>query len=291
MKNNEEKSSKTGITVLAIIVVLSVSLNFIQFYNKKPVFTKKRDLVEQNERLQGAISGARSELNKYKGINDKLDKIIQNANNRITEQEAKINRLFRDKKTLAAENEKLEQDIVLIKEQYLEQIDSLLVVNKLNEALNETIEELNEKIAELSVKVGAAEMLIGDNMKITPQKETLIGNKAAPTAMAKKTKSVKICFDILENRITKRGATDIYMRILTPDAQVLTNKNAGSGTFTHPMLETNAIYSEKQTVNYTNEKLNLCFDWDILSELKTGIYLVEIYSPKNRLITSTFTLK
>ncbi len=286
MNTEPKKSKNIIIIVLSIIAFILITTIVIQRLSS----SKNKLLTLENEQVKKEIREARVEINRYKGISKKLDEVVNKANTQIAEQEKKISRIFAEKTVLQKENAMLSDEIREIKEDYLEVIDSLLVERGINSVLNSKIEELEDEIGTLSEKVGVAELMVIENTKVMPLKESTFGSKRQ-TAMAKKATIVKVCFDILENKVIAPGFQDIYLRIISPDANVLKEDDETVKTFVHPVYKKKAEYSRSEIVNYKNEKISMCISFQSAGSLKTGLYLVELFTENQKLGTTTFTLK
>ncbi len=226
MEDKVIQSQKRNLIIAIAIAFLLLVFNVFQLTQNDFVSVKKKDFRQKNEQLVLAVDAAKVEVNRYKGISSKLDKVVKEANVKILEQEQKIKKLLNSNSSLKNENKEYSEQISEIKEKYLQTIDSLLLADGLNMALENAIENLEDEINKLNLKLGIASQFVADNVVVSPLKERLSG-EFKETAMAKHTKAIRICFDIAENKITKKGNYQIYMRVLSPDARVLYNVNEG----------------------------------------------------------------
>jgi hypothetical protein len=94
----------------------------------------------------------------------------------------------------------------------------------------------------------------------------------------------------MDNKVTDPGMKDFYIRILTPNAEVLSDSDEPL-TFMHPELKQKVVYSKEETINYKNQKTNICFKWVGTEKYIPGLYIVEVFTKENKLGTTTFTLK
>ncbi|PLX11881.1 MAG: hypothetical protein C0597_14385 [Marinilabiliales bacterium] len=145
------------------------------------------------------------------------------------------------------------------------------------------------KIEDLTTKLGYASRLNVEGLTVTPLKKSF-ANKEMQTALSKRTQKIKICFDVMDNKVADPGMKDIYIRILTPEAEVLTETETPL-TFNHPELKQSVVYTMVETINFKNQKINTCVKWQATEQYKPGLYIVEIFSKDNKLGMTTFTLK
>lgn len=288
MENNNSGVNVKIVSAIGVILAISIALNVVQFLDKLPP-GKKRVLAENNLKLSSRIRNVQNELNKYKGLNAHLDDVVDEANKKIEKQEHKIYRLSADKEKAIKESEQLMTKINQLHEQYLDVIDSLLLEQQQNAAVQQTVNNLEEEINLLKERIGRATLFIADNEKVQAEKVRASGQKH-PTALARKTTSLQVCFDLVENKIIKPGDYTMYMRVLSPEAIVLTDNN-NSGKFMHPELNKKVDYTISKNIKYQNDKINVCINWDNPQSLKPGVYVVELFTEKQKLGTSTLTLK
>ena len=77
---------------------------------------------------------------------------------------------------------------------------------------------------------------------------------------------IKVCFTLLENRISEPGSKLIRLRITGPNENVLRSGDEDG-------------YSASRTIDYANERLNACVFYTNEGEdagLAPGTYLVEV---------------
>ena len=105
--------SKPGKVLIAFILIASVLLllNVFQFFQSDFVSVKKKELKSENVQLEKAVNSAKQEINKYKGISQKLDKVVKEGIVKINDQENKILQLLTTGKNLKKENLALANEI------------------------------------------------------------------------------------------------------------------------------------------------------------------------------------
>lgn len=118
------------------------------------------------------------------------------------------------------------------------------------------------------------------------------GGSHTETNRASRATIIKTCFGIRENKIAKAGPKDIYVRIIGPDANVL-SKPGGPRTMKIIDGAGTADYTESRTVDYNNEEMDVCvyFELEDGQELTSGTYIVELYMDKEKIDSTTFKLK
>ena len=159
---------------------------------------------------------------------------------------------------------------------YIATIDS---VNQLNNALtvensemrdrveevqdrNSLLEERQENMSEI-IEVGRVLQCVEiEAMGV----RILSSGRQRETSRADRTDMIKVCFALLENRISEPGSKLLHLRITGPNEQVLLSGDEDG-------------YSASRTIDYANERLDACVFYTNEGEgsgLEPGTYLVEI---------------
>ena len=178
------------------------------------------DLIDEHDLLR----------NEYAELNDQLfqkDSIIRSY-------AADIKKLLRSEGQLKEAKRK----IVRLKEisrKYITAIDSLLTLNanlvfendsvkKANRLIvsrNRTLEQKNQQLAN---RVSTASVLKAVDLDVEGLYYRASGREVS-TTRANKIQNFRICFTILENKVTEAGAKEMFVRILAPDETVLNVAN------------------------------------------------------------------
>ena len=181
---------------------------------------------------------------------------------------------------------------------YVVQIDSL---NQLNNKLtdeNKTVknqlsneqkkaQELTEKNEDLNTLVTVASHLKTLGLKSYGVK-VKNDNTGKEMDRAKKVDKIRTSFTVQKNTITKPGKKWIYVRILTPDGRVLSEKTDDSNKFDFNGVR--GLYSSKKEIDYKNEDMQVTIDWVKIDEFPVGEYNVEVYADGVDIGKTKFTL-
>ncbi|MDG1262281.1 MAG: hypothetical protein P8H59_02445 [Flavobacteriales bacterium] len=182
---------------------------------------------------------------------------------------------------------------------YIVTIDSL---NQLNQNLMAENDELNQRVTtvegendELLQRQENMEGLIatGQVLQTASVSATAIrltsGGNQRETNRSSKTEMIKACFTLMENPIAKPGEKNLYMRIIAPDGSVLANKD-GNATreFNGEGVQN---FSVSRTIDYNNQRMDVCVFYTVQSDLEKGDYKMFIYEEGNRIGTIDLALK
>jgi hypothetical protein len=300
------ENKESGKRIWIILVFILLTSNLITIYLWKTSETKQntiiheKELVMQNNEID--IDRMKEELEVYKGKNESLDSLVAVAEAELDKKAKEIAGLKKGSKSnkklidqLKKENAKL----LVFRQQYLAQIDSLVSANKILIAENtdlktnlksekERTETLSEEKQRLANKVAAGAILKADSIVAEGIKVKSSGRESS-TSRASRTDRIKVCFRILENRVAEKGSKDIYVKIIGPEGTTLYVEEAGSGKLT--IDGTESLYSTKQNIDYNNEDTRLCAYFTKGSEYSDGTYRVEIFADGYKIGSSSFTLK
>ena len=226
------------------------------------------DLIDEHDLLR----------NEYSELNDQLfqkDSIIRAY-------AADIKKLLRSEGQLKEAKRK----IVRLKEisrKYITAIDSLLTLNanlafendsvkKANRIIvsrNKTLEQKNQQLAN---RVSTASILKAVDLDVEGLYYRASGREVS-TTRANKIQNFRICFTILENKVTEAGAKEMFVRILAPDETVL---NVANQIQEIELTDTTLQYSFAHPFEYNNQNISDCVLWTRGNVLYAGNYRFEL---------------
>ncbi len=301
---DNNSSSKTP---LIIILLLSLGLNGYLFYsgNKKSdaitnltsrvysLSTATANLSVKAEETSAKLGETEVNLEEFRGKNAELDSLLTVANKEISAKKARISELKKD----ASKKKELEAELASLKvlqENYLERIDSLITVNNLLKqevvTYQATVQQQSDQLASQQSTIDRGSIISSDNILAVPLKQKGSG-KFVPTAIASKTKRVEVCFDLLENKISKPGTKIIYLQVISPEGVVLGTDASGAGNFTVKDDNSQARYTSTTTIEYQNKRKNYCVGWSYDLPLVKGNYSVKVYTESAFSGVGAFILK
>ncbi len=293
----EKKSNNNKIWI--ILFALSAIFNIYQWQNKNSVVEsyelKTDSLMTAKMDVDKELGETYQELNQYKGINERLDSLLAEANTTIDQQKARIEKLLKNEKNSAALNKKLKaelEEVKKLRDEYLEKIDQLLVENeqlkKDKEQLTSTVENLSKN---LESTVNQASVLKSEYMRVKTFKKRS-NDKYAETAMAKRTNKMEVCFSVLENKIARAGEREVYLRIVEPGGKTMGARSEGSRTFRMANSGDEVQYTSSNKMNYDSNKQDQCLVWEEQERIfAPGTYVIEVYIDGNLSGATSYVLK
>lgn len=297
--SNNQKNNRGIIYILASLLFISIIGNIIQWRRTSHV---QSELADETESLD-SLSGFKDQLQKQfdlmtgefddlKGKNVELDSLLQKANTDLEKQKRKIEKLIKENKDIPLLQRQL-AEMKAIRDQYRVQIEQLIRENKdlryANLSLTQEVDNLNKVKDDLSQKVDLASVLKAENIAVKTLREKGRGAFEA-SEKARRVSRISISLVLAENKLAKPGNRQVILRIIKPDGYVMTDFNSGSGNFTNEDGR-NVEFTQKKSFNYFNQREEIVFDWDPLDELRSGLYIAEIYLDGKLLGNNKFNLK
>lgn len=287
------------IVAVALILVLCAIVAYLAYRTNRA-----EENNEQMKELQALAEMDKLEMqNEYEEFARQYQELQTQINNdsliaQLEKEQKRVEQLQeelkRTKSNDAAEIMRLKQELATLREilrNYVMQIDSL---NRLNE-------QLNMENANLRTENQQAQQHISN---LTTEKETLTdkvaiasqldatgvsafgkNKKGKATTKVKDVKKFQISFTISRNVTAKTGMKSVYVRIMTPTNEILTQ--GGTFAYENRMLE----YSIRKDIEYTGEEQSVVVYWDVTQTLLAGTYRADIFADGNRIGGTTFNLE
>ena len=276
-----------GLLLLGGIAYLYISLDEQKKVNQdmqELAELDKKEMQNEYEMFAQQYSEMKTQINN--------DSIVE----QLTQEQLKTQKLLEElrnvRATDAREITRLKKELATCRaviRSYGLEIDSL---NRLNQNLTaentrvkgqyeeatRRIESLNTEKSSLSEKVAIAAQLdaVGISMSLNDK-------KGKNTKKIEKAKNLQVNFSIAKNVTASNGVKTLYVRIQTPNGQVLTN----GGTFNY---ENRSLqYSMKKQVEYTGNETPVSMFWNISEFLSEGTYKVSIFADGHMIGSRSFT--
>lgn len=209
---------------------------------------------------------------KYIEARDKVQKLIQELNNEKTRNAAQI--------------QKLQDEISTLKNllrHYIEQINELQIENA---AQRDTISDLRNTNRRLSNdnanmtqqnRVLNERMTLAEKLNVSGLTMQALNKKGKNEKKIKNAYQLKVSFQIPQNNSTPVGEKVIYLRIVSPEGNLL--GNGGNFTYEGASLPSTA----RKTIEYEGLEIPVDIYWDNTTSLTAGTYTVELFCDNYRI--------
>jgi hypothetical protein len=228
------------------------------------------EMRAKNDSLQSKIKVLRQELAKGKLTAAELGKAQEDVKQLryfVTKYTADIEELKKQNTTLTSERDTLKTNLATTTEKAT------------------TLEKQNQDL-DTKVKIASALKLGGANIvayKIKGSGKEVDVTRAGPA------KKIKINFTVAENSIAEKRLHDVYVRILDPTGNLVTDpKDAGTFSSDGQDLQ----YTYKTSIDFKDDGSGYTIDWvNPAPPFVKGTYTVLLYADGSKMGQSTFSLK
>ena len=287
------KSLKIAAVALILVLIGIVTWLFLDLREQKQMNQEMQELAELDKQEME---------NEYERFTLQYSEMMTQINNdsivaQLTQEQLRTQQLLEELKKVKAndarEIARLKKELATVRDvlrSYIRQVDSL---NQINETLRIENSQIRDELAasnrekvglahekaSLSEKVAIAAQLDATGITMTPLNKR---NKQAKKM--KDCKQIQVSFNIAKNVTAANGQRTVYVRIQTPNGDVL---NGGSFNYEDRRIE----FSMKKTIEYAGEELPVTTYWDVTEFLSAGDYRVSIFVDGNMIGTRTFNFK
>lgn len=296
-----EKKSNTRNLIIAFLAII-VIVNGVKWY------LDREEKIEMQAFYDSELEDARV---RFAAISEELDEKIRE----IDSLGGDIEELTMAKKTIEAERDQLQrtrranrrliielrdkvdgyEQLLKIKDKEIEQLTKLnqelftqnTGLKEQTNRLNQSITQLNQNKEQLEEKVAVASQLKAENFDISAISKS--GKEKKDSFRNRQIKSLRIEFDIPQNKVAPIEGKTILMRIIDENGQVLFDVARGSGTFMYGDKE--QFYTESKDILFDNTNQRISYLYDKGSEYKSGKYFVEIYTDGYLMGKESFIIK
>jgi hypothetical protein len=296
-----QKESKTNRVLVVITLLLAITCGYLVWKN----YNQQQQLISDEATIEGlSVEQIRlkDDLEEMLSEYEMLETESEDMQAEMELQKTKIEELLQKVKNGNWEIHKLKKEAATLREimkGYIFTIDSLNTLNQTLIVENKNVlkkldtekirnQELEKTNTGLTDKVALAQRLKAFNIE-SYGVYVKANNTGKETDKAKKTDKLRTCFTVAENKLTEPGDKDLYIRILTPDGRVLSQKKDASNRFEFNGVM--GIFSIKKTIKYKSEEMKVCMDWENWEELPIGEYVVEIYHDGGDIGRTKLTLR
>jgi hypothetical protein len=270
-----------GTLVLTIAVFAAYSFTSISSAKSKETHLEQEKKILQNElveiiseydKINSKNNSLRSEL---ESVSDKAESVLDSLN--LLKMNAKSLARFRNQVMfLKAKNEKLlqqEETSSVRYETLLEEKFSIAEELNKKENRNAVLEEENKS---LKNSLEEAALIRANSFEAKAFKRRSV-HKSTETKDASNADNFEVCFVLAENVIAKKGNRELYVQVIGPDSNIVSDQ--GAVEFGDSLL----IYSSKTMIDFQSKAIDVCVQIDKEETLKKGMYYISIFEGHRRL--------
>ncbi len=239
--------------------------------------------------LKTQLEGEKAEIERILNKSSVTKRDLEDARARLAALKADTENYKRTIEQLTAQNSQLtteKQELATNLEQE-KTVRSGLEVEK--STLTKEKEELSAVKAKNEETINRGTILIAENLTASGVQDKKNGKEGA-TNNPKKMDKLKVCFDMLPNKIIAPGPQDVYLRLISPEGSTIAVQSLGSGKFKTDTGEEKQ-YTTKASINYKGTRQNYCVYWSQNFPFVEGNYNAEIYHKGNMIGSGNFELE
>ena len=281
--------------ISSLLVVLTV-LGVFSFTNYKSIKSYEEFLKQEKALIEIELSDLLLSYNELTEDNDIIDFQLveakletQNALDslRLVKSDLSMINMFRNQltslktksKTLLFTIDSLDTANLKLQQEKRYALNTLNKKTRVINALEETNEALNKTINDASLLRAST---------ITAEAYKLRSGKKQLTDKAKRATTIDVCITLVENPLAVKGKKDIYIQILSPEGNVVSDQ--GEIKFGEASLN----FSKKEVVYYNNENLDICtaiIAQDKNQPFSKGHYFINVFYKNDKLGSTSIHLK
>ncbi len=294
IKNQKEKDRRNNIVVIALSVVL-VAVVVLFFIQRKEHNVIIKEIKADKDSIQYQLTEIAAGYDSLSTENDTINEQLFIAQAKVKDLLIEVEQTKKVSYRKISGYQKQVTTLRGIMRDFVVQIDSLNEINKELRAENLEVKEQYKEVESMNVQLSQDKEKLQQNLQRASMLEVReliaepLNQRSKATKFAKRTEKIRIYFVLSKNVTTKRGAKNIYARIMRPD-QLLMSK-AANNLFQFEDLKIQ--YSAMREVNYEGQELPVAVFWDNTNEppLMPGEYIVNLFADGNEIGETTFTIK
>ncbi|NLD23635.1 MAG: hypothetical protein GX670_05330 [Bacteroidales bacterium] len=295
MKIDFRERTPQLIAIIGLLIIITVILiGFLVTRNsqmqemQEQYVVDKQDLEDEYEAISLQYEGF-----KFSVQNDSLLYKLQNEQTKVLRLQEELRMTQASDK---AEIKRLSDELATLRKilrSYIHQIDSLNTLNQELRAENaqitnqynrtsRTLQQVSQEREKLSEKVSLAAQLVATNINAKA-----VNDRGREQSRLSRSTQFVVSFTVTRNITAEPGERTIYIRIMTPDGNVLSKSSDNRFTYENSDI----IYSMRRVVEYGGEEIPVTMYWDIEEFLMPGTYKADIFADGHHIGSSSFAME
>ena len=311
MSENAARNDR-GPFLYIILVLLLLLINGVLFYSTFQTKKNAEELGRQKNEAENMIRAMNDEINDYLlrletyktdnetlvDIRDSLRSVVltkqKDIQKALHEQNFTMRSLTNTKTLLNSARSEID-DLVDDKNEYVVQLDSVakalnilrLEYDDLSDRYGVVERQAEEQRTELQRVTDLGTVLQAVSVEALGVRDRKNGNEKSQNR-AKRVEQIKLCFDLVENRLVAEGKQTLYLKIIGPEGLTL---STGENVFMDRESGEESIYTYRFTFDYQNNpSQRFCTYYEQPAEFLEGTYRAELFHKGYRIGVSELTL-
>lgn len=288
------KDRRNNIIVIILSVLLLI-LIFLYFFQRMEHRSMVGEITAEKDSIQFELNQMVTSYDSLRTDNDTLNEQLFAAQSKVKDLLLEVEQTKRVSYEKITRYQKEVTTLRGIMRNYIVQIDSLNRRNQQLMAENLEVKEQVKQVESQNVQLSQEKKRLEQNLQRAATLESVgllaeaLNNRSKETKFANRTEMIRVSFTLSKNVTTKRGAKNIYVRIMRPD-QLLLSKSPND---VFPFEDLKIPFSAMREVNYEGNELPVNIFWDNkgAAPLMAGKYTIDIFADGNNIGTTTLELR
>lgn len=277
-------TTKVYFFIIAIIALIATNVYFYIKYQSSEEYSY--GLSTEMAYMQDEIDRIEAELNRLTSENSELSKSLQASEDSVRVLIASLREKLNEQNLTRLELNNAQAEIDRLREDVIRYKNDLAVLNEQNEALlaenqnlqrevsskQDRVQALEQANKGLSDQIRAAAVLKLSNINVMGIRE-LKGNKESVDDKARRVDRIRVVYTLADNPLIAHGDIVVFMRIIDPNGNLKTLENQTFELSGNPMQ-----YTDKHTIQFTNQGESYTMDWIDPQGFKKGTYTIVLYT-------------
>ncbi|HAX94913.1 MAG TPA: hypothetical protein DCY35_00080 [Prolixibacteraceae bacterium] len=290
-ETTKEKRNNIIVILLSLTLVTLLVLFFMQRNDYRQIVG---EISSEKDSIQFELNQIIVSYDSLKTENDTINEQLYFAQTKVKDLLMEVEQT----KRLSVERiGRYQKEVTTLREimrNYIVQIDSLNRRNQILMAENLEVKEQVKQVESQNVQLTQEKDRLEQNLQRAAKLELsdllaeAVNNRNQSTRFANRANMIRISFTLNRNITAKRGAKNVYVRIMRPD-QLLLSKSPND-LFQFEDLK--IPFSAMREVNYEGNDLPVNIFWDNEGEkFMQGVYTVDIFADGNNIGTTRLEMK
>lgn len=293
-KKQKNQYRQNNIIVIALSVIL-VAVVILFFFQRREHNVILKEIRAEKDSIQFELTEIASSYDSLSTENDTINEQLLIAQTKVRDLLIEVEQTKKVSYNKISGYQKQVTTLRGIMRDFVVQIDSLNLRNQVLMAENLEVKEQYKKVESKNIQLSQDKKKLQQNLQRAATLEVRdlvaspLNNRSKTTKYARRAEKIRIYFVLSSNITTKRGAKNIYARIMRPDQLLMSKSENNLFQFEDLKIQ----YSAMREVNYEGKELPVAIFWDNTNEpqMMVGKYTVDLFADGNNIGTTTFEIK
>jgi FtsZ-binding cell division protein ZapB len=295
IENSSRLKDKRNNIIVIVLSVLLIAVVVLFFMQRSEHSVMLNEIKSEKDSIQFELTQIATSYDSLKTENDTINEALIVAQAKVKDLLLEVEQTKKVSYSKISGYQKQVTTLRGIMRDFVVQIDSL---NRRNEELmaeNLEVKEQYKEVEQKNQQLNKEKENLQQNLKRAAMLEAreliveALNSRSKETKFAKRAEKIRIYFILGKNATAKRGAKNIYARIMRPDQLLMVKSENDVFQFEDLKIQ----YSAMREVVYEGNDLPVAIFWDNTgeAELMPGVYIVNLFADGNEIGETTLEIK